>query len=95
MSKFEITSNVDTYEKSKTLKITLPILTKYEKARIIGVRMQQISDGAVPMIDTTGMSDIKEIVEMELEQRMTPLMVRRYLFSNVYEDWKIEDFLKT
>tara|TARA_B110000977_G_C11033941_1_gene476320 strand:- start:1001 stop:1288 length:288 start_codon:yes stop_codon:yes gene_type:complete len=94
MSKFEITSNVDTYEKSKTLKITLPILTKYEKARIIGVRMQQISDGAVPMIDTTGMSDIKEIVEMELEQRMTPLMVRRYLFSNVYEDWKIEDFLK-
>lgn len=94
MSKFEITSNVDTYEKSKTLKITLPILTKYEKARIIGVRMQQISDGAVSMIDTTGMSDIKEIVEMELEQRMTPLMVRRYLFSNVYEDWKIEDFLK-
>lgn len=94
MSKFDITSNVDTYEKSKTIKRTLPILTKYEKARIIGVRMQQIADGACPLIDVTGKSDIKEIVEMELEQRKTPLMVRRYLFSNVYEDWKLEDFLK-
>ena len=93
MSSFDITSNVETYNKSKALKITLPILTKYEKARIIGVRMQQISDGAIPMIDITGKSDIKEIVEIELQQRKTPLMVRRYLFSNVYEDWKIEDFL--
>ncbi len=94
MSNFDITSNVDTYDKSNTIKRTLPILSKYEKARIIGVRIQQIADGAVPLVDTTGKLDIQEIVEMELEQRKTPLMVRRYLFSNVYEDWKIEDFLK-
>tara|TARA_B110000977_G_C11068619_1_gene488755 strand:- start:770 stop:1057 length:288 start_codon:yes stop_codon:yes gene_type:complete len=94
MSNFDITSNVETYEKSKTPKVTLPILTKYEKARIIGLRMQQISAGAVPLIDVTGLTDVEEIVEKELEDRKTPLMVRRYLFDNVYEDWKMEDFLK-
>ena len=67
MSNFDITSNVETYEKSKTPKVTLPILTKYEKARIIGLRMQQISAGAVPLIDVTGLTDVEEIVEKELD----------------------------
>lgn len=94
MDKFDIKSNVETYIDTKKNKVTLPILTKYEKARIIGVRMQQISDGAIPLIDVSGMNDIQEIVEKELEERKTPLMVRRYLFNKVYEDWKMEDFLK-
>ena len=94
MDNFDIKSNVETYIDAKKDKITLPILTKYEKARIIGVRMQQISDGAIPLIDVSGMNDIQEIVEKELEERKTPLMVRRYLFNKVYEDWKMEDFLK-
>ena len=94
MDNFDIKSNVETYIDTKKDKITLPILTKYEKARIIGVRMQQISDGAIPLIDVSGMNDIQEIVEKELEERKTPLMVRRYLFNKVYEDWKMEDFLK-
>lgn len=94
MDNFDIKSNVETYIDTKKDKVTLPILTKYEKARIIGVRMQQISDGAIPLIDVSGMNDIQEIVEKELEERKTPLMVRRYLFNKVYEDWKMEDFLK-
>ena len=94
MDNFDIKSNVETYIDTKKDKVTLPILTKYEKARIIGVRMQQISDGAIPLIDVSGMNNIQEIVEKELEERKTPLMVRRYLFNKVYEDWKMEDFLK-
>ena len=94
MSKFDITTNVDTYSNVNSPKVTLPILTKYEKARIIGLRIQQISDGAIHLIDTTGYTDIQKIVEKELSERKTPLMIRRYLFNKKYEDWKMEEFLK-
>jgi DNA-directed RNA polymerase I, II, and III subunit RPABC2 len=75
-------------------KKTLPFMTKYEEARIIGVRIEQLSRGSKPNISTKGLHSIREIAEEELKQRKTPFIIRRPLPNNTYEYWKIEEFEK-
>ncbi len=75
------------------VKKTIPILTKYERARIIGVRMQQLASGAKPCLDTRGMKSIEEIALMELEKRVLPFIVKRPLPNGTCEYWKLEEFL--
>lgn len=77
-----------------TEKKTLPFLTKYEKARIIGLRTQQLSTGAIPMIDTDMYDSALEVAEEELKQRKIPFIIRRVLPNGEIEDWKIEEFKK-
>ncbi len=79
---------------AKTTKKTFPFLTKYEKTRIIGVRIEQLSRGAKPNINTKGLKSILEIAEEELRQRKTPFIIVRPLPNGQYEYWKIEEFEK-
>jgi DNA-directed RNA polymerase I, II, and III subunit RPABC2 len=79
---------------AKTPKKTFPFLTKYEKTRIIGVRMEQLSRGSKPNINTKGMTSIREIAEEELRQRKTPFIIMRPLPNGQFEYWKIEEFEK-
>lgn len=76
----------------KNPKKTFPLLTKFERARIVGTRLQQIAVGAKPMIDTTNLKSIYEIVDQELIQRKIPFIIRRILPNGIYEDWKLEEF---
>ena len=85
-----------TYEDMrKKEKTTTPFLTKYERAKIIGVRAQQIADGAQVMIKVPSeVSSPIKIAELELQARKLPLIVRRYFpGGDLYEDWSIEEFL--
>ena len=66
-------------------------LTKYEKTRILGSREKQLSLGSKPMIKLSEDKSYKQITEKELEMKMTPMIIRRYLPDNTYEDWKISD----
>ena len=79
-------------EINKKPKKTIPFLTKFEKARITGVRLQQLAYGAKPRIKTEGLSSIQEIVEQELLQRKIPFIIRRSLPNGSSEDWKMEEF---
>jgi len=76
----------------RTIKKTIPILTKFEKARIMGVRLQQIANGSKPRISVQGLHNILEIVEKELVERKIPFIIRRTLPNGLYEDWRMEDF---
>tara|TARA_B100002052_G_C15818177_1_gene569220 strand:- start:631 stop:915 length:285 start_codon:yes stop_codon:yes gene_type:complete len=73
-------------------KITLPYITKYERARILGVRATQISMNSPVVIETNGLTDPLEIALEEYKQKKIPLIVRRYLPDKTYEDWKLTDF---
>lgn len=82
-------------EKSKNKKKkTVPFLNKFEKARLIGVRIQQLSSGSEPKISTAGLNSIIEIVEEELKQRKIPLIIKRNLPNGESEEWKLEEFEK-
>lgn len=76
----------------KNPKKTIPFLTKFERARIMGVRLQQLAYGAKPRINTENLKSIQEIVEQELIQRKIPFIIRRSLPNGSSEDWKIEEF---
>ena len=78
----------------KKPKKTIPILTKFERARIVGVRLQQIAYGAKPRINTDNCKTIHEIVDQELIQRKIPFIIRRTLPNGSVEDWKMEEFIR-
>lgn len=71
---------------------TIPIMTKYEKTRILGQRAKQLNEGAQPFIkiDST-VIDGYLIAVKELEQKKTPFIIRRPLPNGGSEYWRIQD----
>lgn len=73
---------------------TRPIMSKYEKAFVIGKRASQIARGAEPLIDVPeGIDSAVEIAEMELYANLTPFIVERELGNGKKEIWKIRDMI--
>jgi len=71
---------------------TLPMLTKYEKSRVLGQRAKQINDGATPFVKVPeGVIDGYLIALMELEQKKIPFIIRRPLPNGGSEYWHLED----
>jgi DNA-directed RNA polymerase I, II, and III subunit RPABC2 len=80
-------------QRNADTRITLPYMTKYERARILGTRALQISMNARVMVELDGETDPIVIARMELEQRRIPLSVRRYLPDGSYEDWCVDELV--
>lgn len=71
---------------------TIPIMTKYEKAKIIGIRAQQINSGSEPFIQVdNNMIDGLTIANDELLQKKIPFIIRRPLPNGSSEYWNIND----
>lgn len=71
---------------------TTNYLTKYEITKIIGLRAQQLSVGAIPFVNIdTNIKDTIQIACMELHDRKIPYIIRRPLSNDKYEYWKIKD----
>ncbi len=72
---------------------TIPKLTKFERARVIGIRAVQLSQNAPTNIEVGDIFDTMEIAKLELIKGMIPLVIRRYLPSKKYEDWTINELV--
>jgi DNA-directed RNA polymerase I, II, and III subunit RPABC2 len=71
---------------------TLPFLTKYEKARILGERAKQINAGAKPFVKVENtVIDGYLIALAELEQKMIPFIVKRPMPNGGCEYWRLRD----
>ena len=71
---------------------TIPFITKYEKARMIGERSKQINAGAKPLIDVEpNVIDGYLIALKEFEEKKTPFIIKRPLPSGGCEYWKLSD----
>jgi len=71
---------------------TLPIMTRYEKARILGERAKQINMGAKPFVEVDdSMIDGYLIALKELEQKRMPFIIQRPLPNGGSEYWRISD----
>lgn len=71
---------------------TIPILTRYEKARVLGERAKQINSGAKPFIrvDET-IIDGYLIAMKELEEKQIPFIIKRPLPNGGCEYWNLSD----
>jgi len=71
---------------------TLPYLTKYERARVLGQRAKQINSGAKAFVKVPeNVIDGYLIAEMELLQKRVPFIVRRPIPGGGCEYWKLRD----
>ena len=74
------------------LHLTVPFLTKYEKARVLGLRTSQLESGAVPLIDEfSPNASSYEIAVQELEKRKTPFIIMRPVPGRRAEYWRVSD----
>ena len=71
---------------------TIPFLTKFERARILGQRAKQINSGSKSFVEVRpDMIDGYKIAEIELEQKKIPFIIRRPLTNGTSEYWKVSD----
>ena len=71
---------------------TIPYLTKYERARILGQRARQIDAGSSPFIKVPeNVIDGYIIAELELKEKRIPFIIRRPLPHGCSEYWSIKD----
>jgi DNA-directed RNA polymerase subunit K/omega len=71
---------------------TLPFLTKYERARILGQRSKQIEAGAKPFISVPEhIIEGNVIAELELQQKKIPFIIRRPIPGGAFEYWNLKD----
>jgi len=71
---------------------TIPIMTKYEKARILGQRAKQINNGASIFVQPRQETfDGYLIALQELEEKKLPFIIRRPLPNGHSEYWKVSD----
>jgi DNA-directed RNA polymerase subunit K/omega len=80
---------------------TTPIITKYEFAKILGQRMEQLARGAPSLIDASKINfgskvnheKFREIAENEIKQRVLPFMIQRNLPNGNVEYWRLVDMI--
>lgn len=71
---------------------TLPFITRYERARILGERAKQLNAGAKPMIEVdNNVIDGYLIALKEFEKKKIPFIIKRPLPNGGIEYWKFKD----
>ena len=71
---------------------TLPFITKYERARILGERSKQINMGAKPLVEIEpDVIDGYLIALKEYNEKKIPFIVKRPLPNGGCEYWKFKD----
>jgi DNA-directed RNA polymerase I, II, and III subunit RPABC2 len=71
---------------------TLPFITRYEKARILGERAKQLNAGAKPLVEVdVSIIDGYVIALKEYEEKKIPFIIKRPLPNGGCEFWKFKD----
>ncbi len=73
---------------------TYPVLTLYEKTKVLALRASQLARGAPPFIDVPEyLTDVYEIARQELEAKRLPFILKRPMPDGTYEYWRLSDLM--
>ena len=71
-----------------------PFLTIYERTKILGMRTNQLAEGARPFVTVPEyMTQPLQIAKLELEQRRLPFIVKRPMPDGTFEYWRLSDLM--
>ena len=73
---------------------TLPVMTKYELATLLGARMEQLALGAPSTLSKERLEElhtVQEIAKEELRTKCIPLIVTRSLPNSSEEEWNANE----
>ncbi len=90
---FEPETNNEEHRLTKTQRVTSPRMSKFEKAYVLGVRAQQLSMNAPPLVDIEYETDPLKIAMKELREGRLPFILRRWLPDNSYEEWNVKEMI--
>jgi DNA-directed RNA polymerase subunit K/omega len=82
---------IDTSYVPNDERISKPVLYKYERVRLLGDRIKQLSAGAKPMIKNTKNLSMEHIAYKELENNVLPLKIERPLPNGRKELWSLSE----
>lgn len=82
-----VTMPVDTSKPRRTR----PVLSKYERCRVLAMRAEQIGGGTIPLVEALDGDGPAQIAEQEFAAGRIPFIIRRYLPDGSHEDWPLED----
>jgi DNA-directed RNA polymerase I, II, and III subunit RPABC2 len=74
-------------------RVTSECMTLYEYAMVIGTRATHISDGAPLYVDTSGLSNARDIAIKELDEKKCPLSISRRVGRKL-EVWEVNEMTK-
>lgn len=72
---------------------TRNMMTKYEKAKIIGMRLEQLARGAPTLVEVKNCKSIRDVVMKELDEKKLPFIIVRTLPSGKKEHWRVGDLI--
>ena len=84
----------DNYDPSKN--ISVKFLTQYEKTSILGLRKQQLANGASSYLDNKlleNIDNIEIIAELELKHKKLPFLICRSFNNDYKEYFKLDDLI--
>tara|TARA_B100000575_G_C22948524_1_gene548656 strand:- start:365 stop:721 length:357 start_codon:yes stop_codon:yes gene_type:complete len=72
---------------------TTPLITKYEKTRVLSERASQINEGSNPLITHPDKySNAYDIAVAEYNEKKIPFIIKRP-YGNTYEYWRLADLI--
>ena len=81
-------SEDDPYHKS------MPFLSVFERTKILGMRTNQLAQGARPYIVVPEhITNVLDIARLELEQRRLPIIIKRHMPDGTYEKFRLSDMI--
>lgn len=79
-----------------TKNVTSPIMTRFERAKVLGLRTEQIARGSHVLVDVDivgGNESPAEIAARELRDKRTPFVIVRSLPNGEIERWRVTDMI--
>lgn len=75
----------------KNIRVSKPVLTKYEFVRLLTDRTKQLAQGAKHMLKNTQELSSKEIAKLEIKEGVIPLIIERPIPNSKSERWKVSE----
>jgi DNA-directed RNA polymerases I, II, and III subunit RPABC2 len=73
---------------------SMPFLSVYEHTKILGMRTNQLAQGARPYIVVPEhITNVIDIARLELEQRRLPIIIKRHMPDGTYEKFRLSDMI--
>lgn len=69
------------------------VMTRFEKAKVIGMRLEMLVREAESTIDTSQHTKIRDICLQELREKKNPFIIKRELPNNKVEYWRVCDLI--
>jgi len=69
-------------------------MTKFEKAKILGLRAEMLANGSTPLVNVSKNTiNVIDIAKLELSQRKMSFIIKRSIPNNTYEYWRIDEMI--